>query len=576
MDLIPSVLSDLIAGLAASGIVASAALVARKLGWATARRLAGRLGWASVAAVFFGVSLLSAFLGGDWLERGIVLSVVLALTASVMVLRFGPERLHVSAPPITQPVVGFVRRYPWRILTVIFLLTTITLLVLNLRDGGDEPPGERIVFVVNLADEELIVFRDILDDLEPELGAQIFLMNVDSSRYVPRLDNMVAAGDMKWDLIAVDNNMLGALAAKDLVEELPLGPEYVNLVPDSLMYSLRPLLRFEGTFYFAPFRPNVKIAYYNEQKFAQYDLEPPRDWDQLLEVAKVFKEKEGVGRVAIQGHPGPAAAVTLFEFVTAAGGDPLTLDDDGSREALEFLQDLEPYLAPEYVETRFDTANELLIDDQVYLVSNWTFGIGVVVEDAGKEEIKAYSGWSGPKDEVHVLGGDVLAVPKGAPHRDRAINLMELLLSKETQQELLSGLRWLPVRIDAYDALPPELASYFDAVREAMSRAEARPTEPQWTLAENCLDHAFGGLIREGESMDLLEEYSTTLKEIPSEYVRYPVQPGDTLATIARQYRTTAAIIAEANRITAGTSIGPGQILLVPGESREEDHAPFR
>jgi trehalose transport system substrate-binding protein len=564
MDLIPSVVSDLIAGLAATGIVGSAALLARKVAWGTARRFANLVGWPFIASVFFGVSLLSAFLRGTWVERVVVLGILLALTAFVMLLRFGPERLHLSAPATVQPLTRFVRTYPWRILTTIFFVTTITLLALNLGISSSSAPSERIVFVVDLADEELIEFRDILDELESELGAEVFLMNVDCSRFVARLDKMVASGDMKWDLIAVDNNMLGVLAAKDLVQELPVDEEYVKLIPESLMLSLRPLLRFEGTLYFAPFRPNVKIAYYNEQKFAQYDLEPPRDWEELLEVARVFKEKEGVGRVAIQGNPGPAAAVTLFEFVRAAGGDPLTLDDDGSRKAVTYLKQLEPYLAPEYEETKFDTANELLIDDQVYLVSNWTFGIAVVVEDAGKEEIKAYSGWSGPQGEVHVLGGDVLAVPKGAAHSDTAIELIKLLLSRETQQTMLSRLRWLPVRLDAYDGVPPEIAPYFEAVKDAVARAEARPTEPQWTLAESVLDHAFQGLIREGEEIAVLEEYSASLKEIPSRYVRYRVQPGDSLEMIASRYDTTPEAVAAANRITVRTSVGPGQVLLVP------------
>ncbi len=127
----------------------------------------------------------------------------------------------------------------------------------------------------------------------------------------------------------------------------------------------------------------MKIAYYNQPKFKLYGLEPPRTWQELLEVAKIFKEKEGVGRVAIQGYPGAASAVTMVEFIRAAGGNPSNLGDDGSVDALTFLQELEPFLAHEYADTNFDTANELLIDEQIYLVSNWTFGIKVVVEDAG-------------------------------------------------------------------------------------------------------------------------------------------------------------------------------------------------
>jgi len=384
-------------------------------------------------------------------------------------------------------------------------------------------------------------------------------MNVDSSRYVARLDKMRASSKMKWDLIAVENNKLGLLAAKDLVEAVP-ADEYNKLYPESLMLSLLPLRAFEGKFYFVPFRPNAKIAFYNEQKFAAYGLEPPKDWDQLLEVAK-----DG-GHVAIQGEPGAAAAVTLFEFVTAAGGDPLTLDDDGSWEAVRFLQQLEPYLAPEYVETTFNTANELLIDDVLYLVDNWTFGIKVVVEDAGKEEIKAYSGWSGPEGEVHVLGGDVLAVPKGAPNADLAIRLMELLLSKETQQKLLSRLRWLPVRTDAYGGVDPKLAPYFDAVRDAMSRAEARPTDPQWTMAEDILDRAFQGLVVNREDIGRLRKYAEELKDLPSDFIRYTVKRGDTVEEIASKFemKEDIDIIYEANCMTTGTSISSGQILLLP------------
>ena len=172
-------------------------------------------------------------------------------------------------------------------------------------------------------------------------------------------------------------------------------------------------------------------------------LSPPKSWPELLEVARRFKEEEGVGRVAIQGDPGAATAVTLFEFVTAGGGNPLTLADEESKRAFEFLTELEPYLASQYVEMSFDTANELLIDDQVYLVMNWTFSVKVVVQDAGRDDIKAYSGWKGPNGESHVLGGEVLAIPNGATHPIEATKLVPfdryLVKFRETPTSCYSG-----------------------------------------------------------------------------------------------------------------------------------------
>lgn len=552
-------LSDLLAGLVGAGILAALAVIFRKIGSKQVRAWADKLrrfGWPLLAAVFLATALTSAILRGVTGPSAAVFGGILVLVvASVLLFRFGPAGLRSR--------LYWMRAHIWPILSVFFFLTTIILLVIGPRVPSY---NERIVFVVDLADEEMIVMRDILDELEPELGAEVFLMNVDSSRYVARLDSMVRSNSMQWDLLAADNNMVGVLAAKGLVEELTNFMERDILIPKTLLPSLRPVLVFEDRFYFAPFRPNVKIAFWNKKKFDQYGLIPPRTWHELLEVARVFKDKEGVGRVAIQGLPGKTAAVTVFEFVKAGGGDPIRLSDEGSRRTFEFLQELEPYLAPEYAETSFDTANELLISEQVYLVMNWTFAIKVVVEDAGKTEIEAYSGWRGPNGEVHVLGGDVLAIPKGAPHPDEAAKLLELLLSKEVQQKLFDRLRWLPVRSDAYADVSPELSPYFDAVLEAVSYAVTRPADPQWGMVECILDRAFEGLVRGNESIESLAVYCASLEEIPSEYIRYNVESGDTLETIADRFNTAVEVLAQANGVTPGTAIGPGQILLVPGD----------
>lgn len=559
MNLLISFLSDLIAGLVGAAILAALVFLSRKVGPELWRRWLDklrRLIWPLLSLVFFSAALTSAVLRGDTRSLILVLALgALLLVASVLVLmlRLGSVKI--------RRLEGFIRRHAWPVLSGIFFLSTLVLLV----DSVERPPlRERIVFVVDLDNEEMIALKDILDRLEPKLGAKIFLMCVDSNRYVTRLDKMVARDAMKWDLIAVDNNMLGILGAKGLVEDLSKYREYAKLVPRSLLPSLRPLLKFEDKFYFVPFRPNVKIAFYNEKKFAQYGLQPPKNWNQLLEVARVFKQKEGVCRVAIQGHPGKTTAVTVFEFVKSAGGNPLALDDDGSKRAFNFLQELEPYLAREYVETKFDTANELLIGDEIYLVSNWAYGIKVVVEDAGKTEIKAYPGWKGPESEVHVLGGDVLAVPKGAPHPNLAVKLMELLLSKESQQKLVSTLGWPPARLDVYDTIPTELAPYFDAVNEALSFALARPTMPQWALLENALDHTFVDLIIKGKHISSLKEHSASLKRLPSQFTRYRVTTGDSLEAIADYHNTTVPVLADLNCITSQKSVAPGQILLVP------------
>jgi len=568
---IPSFLSDLFAGVLATVMFGAWAFLTRLFGPKAGGQIMDRLrrfGWPFVAAVFLGGAFLSAIVRGGTVSV-VVLGALLVMAGFVMLLRFGPERLHLHAPEPVQPVVRFIQTYPWRIIAAVFFVASVVLFFTDVEGSSSPDLSERIVFVVGLDDTEMLVMREILDGLEPELGAEVFLMNVDPSRQVARMDSMIASGDMKWDLVAVDNNMLGLLAAKGLVEELSELTERDDLIPEPLLPSVRPLLDFEDRFYFAPFRANVRVGYYNKPKFddEDYNLDPPRTWAELLDVAKAFKENGGVGRVSIAGFPGPPTAVTVYEFVRAWGGNPRALDDTGSREAFAFLQQLDAHLASQYVDTKFDTANDLLMDDQVYLVSNWTFGIKVVIIDGQKEEIKVYSGWKGPVDEVHVLGGQLLAVPNGAPHPEKAVELIKLLQTNKTQRAFLRDLFWLPVRLDALTDVPAELEPHFAAVNKALSLSEARPTIPQWPLIEDCLDGAFQALIVEGGDIGSLEEWSSVLREISSsQYVGHRVEEGDTFETVASRYNTTPTVLAEVNRTTTRAPLGDGQILLVlPG-----------
>ena len=77
--------------------------------------------------------------------------------------------------------------------------------------------------------------------------------------------------------------------------------------------SLMAVGVMRGARYFLPFRPNVQIAYYNAEKFVQYNLQPPRTWPELLAVARTFYAKEGTGRVLFTGAGGAPTTTQLVE-----------------------------------------------------------------------------------------------------------------------------------------------------------------------------------------------------------------------------------------------------------------------
>jgi trehalose transport system substrate-binding protein len=206
--------------------------------------------------------------------------------------------------------------------------------------------------------------------------------------------------------------------------------------------------------------------------------------------------------------------VTVFEFIKAGGGDPLVLNDAGSVKAFEFLAQLEPLMTPEYRTAKFDTMNTILSNDTAYLGSNWPFGINVIVDKNGRKDIKAYKGWAGPAKESHVLGGEVLGIPAGAPNRAGAIQLAEFLMSKDTQSQLLTKLGWPPMRTDAFGSVPEWQGPYFQAVQEALKNVDARPNVPYWEDASRAMNDAFRDIVQQKQpAKETLDRYASALQK---------------------------------------------------------------
>jgi trehalose transport system substrate-binding protein len=360
--------------------------------------------------------------------------------------------------------------------------------------------GDRIRVAVGLAPSERKVFEDaLLPEFKRSTGISVEFVQIDSDELLVLLREEAGGSGVPFDLLAIDNNSLAPLVVEGLVEELTAETQRI---PDEVLDSMLPVTQFGGRTFFFPFRPNVQITFYNSDKFGQMGMEPPRTWDELLDCARMMDETERKGRLALKGVVGGPNAVQVTEFIWQAGGDPLVLNDEGSVRAFEFLQELAPYLSDRTPDAKFDTMNDYLASGDIYLGQNWAFGVQEIVVKKGKREIHAYCGWSGPEGEVHVLGGDVLAVPKGTANRTDALAFAEYLMSKEAQSTLAAELSWPSIRADAYDRVDPALKPYWDAINEAMSLARARPNVPYWKDVEQILGQAWTDIVVNGMDVE--------------------------------------------------------------------------
>jgi len=373
--------------------------------------------------------------------------------------------------------------------------------------------GTTIRWSGSLAEDERAAFdRIILPDFAQKTGIQVEFLQIEAADFVRQLQAQVQAGRVEVDLFAIDNNSLAPLVDNQLIEDLT---QYEDIIPPETISSLLPVLRFNDTLYFLPYRPNVQIVYYNTGEFTEAGLQPPQTWDELMNVAKTFSDREEVGRVALQGASGSPVGVTVTEFIWQAGGDPLVLNGAQSQQAFQYLQGLNRYLSPQTATAKFDTMNTYLANSSVYLGPNWPFGVNVIVRDAGRQDIHSYPGWSGPAAKAKVLGGEVLGVPKESPNRDAAIVFAQYLMSKDTQEMLTRELAWPAVRSDAFGTVADWQKPYFESVRLALENAKARPNVVYWREVERIMSDAWSEIVSGGAPVkETLDRYQQQVEQV--------------------------------------------------------------
>ncbi len=363
--------------------------------------------------------------------------------------------------------------------------------------GSGELEGTEITFSVSLAEEEQDAVQELLDQFEEDTGATVNLTSVSSADLPQKLRVEVGAGDPTIHLFAQDNLALKVLVDENLVEDLT----DVEL-PDGIIESMIPE-QFDDKTFFLPFRPNVRIAYANRDRFEAADAERPTTTDEFREVATKLKdEANGTPKVTLSLAEGDPAAVTISEWLVSFGGNPLILNDEGSVEAFTFLQNLwkDNLLARESLLGKFDTEVDYLQGETSWLAQNWPVTSAQLSEQGLLEKFDVYEGWEGPERAAHVIGGDVLGVPRGVSEDEKkaALALADFLISEDAQKTLVERNAWPSVRDDAYSDVPEEQQDTFEAIQAALEDGWFRPNVAYWPNVSEQMNAAVKRVIVDG------------------------------------------------------------------------------
>lgn len=369
---------------------------------------------------------------------------------------------------------------------------------------------------------------DVWNADHPEQKATFDVEVVDHSQFYGLLSAAVGSGTAP-DVAMVDGVWVAGLAQSGFLyafEDLDSQGDRDGSVAD-LYPAFIEANSFDGRLYGLPIKTDASLLWYRRDWFAEEGLEPPQDWDDLLEVARHFLQpqvQERYGLVAPLAFPagkaaGEATVYSLMPFIWSAGGgvfdtgaERVVLDGPGARRALQFLRELvtlHRVSLPDVVHYRWDT-------------TPWLFGSGEVAMALGgsyeSRIIRDTGGWADGEFAQRVGCVAPPAAPGGGPvstvggtsyvilrQCQRPALVMEVLRSAihpDVVGDLYcSMLQSLPcLSFDAF--LSPQAEPLLTRVSSMIAAGRARPSIPGYFRVSRQLQAMFEAAIADSAPVD--------------------------------------------------------------------------
>ena len=216
---------------------------------------------------------------------------------------------------------------------------------------------------------------------------------------------------------------------------------------DDIYQGALDATRYEGKYYGMPWLNDVKYMFVNMELLKQAGIEEaPATWDQLIEDAKLCKEK-GLCEYPIVGCYAQAECL-ICDYTCIAGSfggafvdenNLPTLDREENIAALDFMaQTLKDGLCnPKSLEMIEDDVLSTFAAGNAVFAINWTYQYASMNDESqstvvGQGAITPIPG-TDKKESATVNGGMPLMITAGCKHPDEAWQYMLFLASKEMQ-----------------------------------------------------------------------------------------------------------------------------------------------
>lgn len=369
-------------------------------------------------------------------------------------------------------------------------------------------------------------YRRMGEVFEKNTGIRLEIIECPYNELQPKMMTELLAGTGTYDLLPITNAMM--YPAADYLDDL------ADLFTEELRADIPPsaiehATDLKGFLKGMPVISSMPANFYRTDIYEEKGVTPPTTWDEFVEVAKATTIEASGDTPKVWGTLIEASAkatqpaVKLLGWFYQNGGAiqdenfKPTFNRDENVEALQFVVDLiqkHKVSPPESSEMIYEDVHNMFMQGRGAGAINWQYMVGLANSSDQSTVQGKFAVAPLPKGVTYGVNIDhwVVSIPKDSKKKEAARDYVNLLISKEGQQDMMIA-EGVVARVSAMDPNDPkiqEINPFVDAWVEQMKWATP---QPKWEKLADALlrlsvgmNNAVTGTMTAKEALDQVQE----------------------------------------------------------------------
>ena len=332
-------------------------------------------------------------------------------------------------------------------------------------------------------------FKKVIEKFTEETGVTVNY-EVAPAAYIEWQQFMttrLASGDTTVDCFHCDDFQAAIYGAAGWLAELdPIIEKYNIDLKDWPQTLIKDVSSWKGKLYRLPWGNDTEIFFYRTDFFEEAGVQPPKTWDELVEVARALTKDEERYGIALSGAKGGMLGNDIQHWTNQAGGAINRLDHPGSRVALVFYKDLfakHKVAQPSTPQDDYGAVFQGWLNNRYAMWWCWDGFLGAMRtnKDFWKNQVAAFLPPKGPDNAQTITGTWGWAISAFSERKELCEKWVEFTARPEIMKlQILRGRA--PARVSLWsDPEVQDLAPssvYLEQLAKAGDLVKARPVTP--------------------------------------------------------------------------------------------------